>query len=75
MKSQGWPPTTGENNHIEMLCFSTLPRRRKKEQNARCGKKLNYILCTAELFGTKRDKVNKLQSVYGKWETTDRSVF
>lgn len=29
MKSQGWPPTTGENSHIEMY-FSTLPRKKKK---------------------------------------------
>lgn len=77
MKSQGWPPTTEENSHIEMLCFSTLTRRRGKKKRAKCKvwqEVRLHSLCSTGLFGARRDKPNQLKSVYRKWGQQTRSA-
>lgn len=76
MKSQGWPPTTGEIATLKRVFNLTKKReKKKKEQNARCGKKLRlYSFCSTGLFGAKRAKLNKLKSVYSKWGQLARSV-
>lgn len=72
MKSHGWPPTTGENSHIEMLCFSTFPRRKKRSKTQGVARnKIIFSLFHWAIWG-KEGQVEQTEISVQQVRTTDK---